>query len=222
MLSSNTCSIAAMACPELNPGAALAMICAERYWLYRMVNSGFGLHVDLPHAAEAVEVVDEDAAHEGLERLVDRFEGDALLEGLVAIDPGEDLGDGGKQGRVEAADLGPLARGVHEALRLLGEERHVLPRAVLEHEAHAAGGADAGDRGRRESKGNRLGELAQARVDAADDDVGGEPFGHALVPGLEGHEEEPVVGGGRRREPEARTPRGAGRSCRSSPGPRRG
>ena len=46
------------------------------------LGAGFslGLDVDLPDATEAVEVVDEGAAHEGLQGLVDGFELDSLLE----------------------------------------------------------------------------------------------------------------------------------------------
>ena len=52
---------------------------------------GLGLQEHLPLPAEAVEVVHVGAAHEGLERRVDRVQVDALLERLVAVDLGEDL-----------------------------------------------------------------------------------------------------------------------------------
>ena len=44
-----------------------------------------GLDVDLPLAAEAVEVVDEQPAHVGLNGAIDIVEGDALLEHLLAV-----------------------------------------------------------------------------------------------------------------------------------------
>ena len=46
----------------------------------------FRLDIHLPLAAEAVEVVDERAAHERLNRSVDIVDVDTLLEHLVAID----------------------------------------------------------------------------------------------------------------------------------------
>ena len=49
---------------------------------------------------------------------------------------------------------------------LLGEELDVLAGAVLEHERHAARGADAGNGRRREDERLRLGQLGQLRVDA--------------------------------------------------------
>ena len=51
-----------------------------------------GLDVHLPDPPELVEVVHEGAAHERLQRLVDRREIDALLEHLVPVDVGEELG----------------------------------------------------------------------------------------------------------------------------------
>ncbi len=46
----------------------------------------FGLDIDLPLPAEAVEVIDEQSAHIGLDGAVDVGERDALLERLLAID----------------------------------------------------------------------------------------------------------------------------------------
>ena len=74
----------------------------------------FGLDVDLPLAAEAVEVVHEVAAHEGLERLVDVAELDALLEHLVAVDVDETCGTAGRNVVLTPASLRPLARRGHE------------------------------------------------------------------------------------------------------------
>ena len=102
-----------------------------------------GLHVDLPDAPEAVEVVHEGAAHERLQRLVDRREVDALLEHLVPVDVGEELRHAREQRGEEQGELGPLARRREELRRVLGQERGVLAGAVLEHERDAAGGADA-------------------------------------------------------------------------------
>ena len=55
------------------------------------------LDIDLPLPAEAVEVVDEVAAHEGLKRLIDLSEIDALLEHLVPVHVDEELGHRGRK-----------------------------------------------------------------------------------------------------------------------------
>ena len=46
----------------------------------------FGLDIDLPLAAEAIEVVDEQPAHEGLDGAIDVVQRHALLQHFVAID----------------------------------------------------------------------------------------------------------------------------------------
>ncbi len=61
-----------------------------------------GLHVDLPLAPKAVEVIDERAAHETLHGLVDILQLHALLEHLVAIHIHIDLRNG-RQSRGEHA-----------------------------------------------------------------------------------------------------------------------
>ena len=71
---------------------------------------GLGLEEDLPLPAEAVELVDVDAAEEGLERLVDVSDRDALFQHLVPVDVGEDLGHGGRQTLLTLASSGRLAR----------------------------------------------------------------------------------------------------------------
>ena len=114
-----------------------------------------GLHVDLPLPAEAVEVVDEVAAHEGLERLVNVLQGHALLEHLVPVHIHEDLGHGRRERGPHAGQLGPLPRRLDELLHVVHEKAQVLARAVLQDERHASGGADAGNGRRR--KGNSRG-----------------------------------------------------------------
>ena len=149
-----------------------------------------GLDVHLPDATVLVEVVHEGAAEERLQRLVDRAERDPLLEDLVAIDLGEELRRARQQGGEEPRELGSLPRGGQELLGVLGEERGILARAILEHERHAAGRADARDGGRREGEGLRLGHAGQLLVQLADDHVGGEPVLVARVPVLQRDEVE--------------------------------
>ena len=88
----------------------------------------FGLDIDLPLPAEAVEVVDEVAAHEGLEGLVDLSDVDALLEHLVAVHVHEELGHAGDEGGRDPLDLGPLAGRLDELVQVVGEEADALCR----------------------------------------------------------------------------------------------
>lgn len=112
-----------------------------------------GLDVDLPLASELVEVVDEAAAHEALQGLVDIVDLDPLLEDLVAVHVDEELRDRGPEGRGHAAQLRALLRRLDEGVHVRGQELDILARPVLEHEGRAARGADAGDgRGRRRSR----------------------------------------------------------------------
>src|SRR4029077_8116619 len=45
-----------------------------------------GFNVDLPHAAEPVEVIDKEATHKRLQRLVDQTDVYTLVQYLVAVD----------------------------------------------------------------------------------------------------------------------------------------
>ena len=126
----------------------------------------FGLDEDLPLPAEAVEVVHEVAAHEGLQRLADLREIDALRQDLVAIDVDEDLRHGRQERAVGRSDLRPLAHSFEEAVQVLAEEGHVAARAIFEHEGDAAGRADAGNRRRRKGEADSLRDGGELLVDA--------------------------------------------------------
>src|SRR5262249_11183893 len=125
----------------------------------------FGLHVDLPGAPEAIEVVDEVSAHEGLERLVDALDVDSLLQHFVAVDLREELRNIGDERRRERADLGPFARLGDESLRVLRQELDVRTRAIFQHERDAAGSTDARDCGRWERERDRLANLPELPID---------------------------------------------------------
>ena len=81
-----------------------------------------GLHIDLPLAAEAVEVIDERAAHEALHRLVDVLQLDALLQHLVAVHVHEYLRHRRQRGGEHAGEFGALFRRCQELLQVLGQE----------------------------------------------------------------------------------------------------
>ncbi|EXI65763.1 MAG: hypothetical protein AW08_02975 [Candidatus Accumulibacter adjunctus] len=153
-----------------------------------------GLDVDLPLAAEAVEIVDEATAEEGLQGLVDLLDVDPLLEHLVAVHVDEQLRHDRAEGGRQAGEFRSLARRFEELAGLLGEEGDVLAGAVLQDEGGAARDTDALDCRRRKGE-------ADGTADA------GKPPGQlfldrpvllfrlrALRPFLESDEEESAVG----------------------------
>ena len=81
-----------------------------------------GLNVDLPLPAETVEVVDQRAAHEGLECLVDAGQADLLGEhlGLVHID--SYLGNSEERGAHDTGKLRALLQRCQESLGIAGQE----------------------------------------------------------------------------------------------------
>ena len=160
----------------------------------------FGFDVDLPLPSEAIEVVDEQAAHEGLDGPVDVVDGDALLDDLVAIDRDELLRHARQEGGAETADLRPLARRGHELVQVVREKLHVAARPVLENEGEAAGGADSGNRRRRETERHALRKLAQFRVQARLDLLELLGSGFSVAPFLHADKGEPVVAGSHQAE----------------------
>jgi hypothetical protein len=90
-----------------------------------------GPDVHLPLAPEAVEVIHQQRAHEGVEGPVDLLEVDLLLEHLVAVDVGVPLGHVGDQRAVHAGQLRPLARGIQEAVDVAGQVVDGAAGAVL-------------------------------------------------------------------------------------------
>ena len=118
----------------------------------------FRFDVSLPGAAEAVEIIDEIAAHEGLQCLINRGEIDSLLDDFVAIDIDENLRHVRLKCWNERAELGTLARGVQKRFHVLREKRHVLPGAILEDKSEPARCADARNRRRRKSKSDPFAE----------------------------------------------------------------
>ena len=113
---------------------------------------------------EAVELVQEQPAEVSLKGQVDVADGNPLLQDLVAIDVGIELGDRGAEQRIDARQLRPFPAGLQELLEILSEERDVAAAAVLQPEGEAARVAQARDRGRRESErdgfGNARGKSA--------------------------------------------------------------
>ena len=153
----------------------------------------FGLDEDLPLAAKAVEVVHEGAAHEGLERLVNVVEFDALLEHFVAIHLDADLRNDGQKRGADAGDLGPLFGRGHEGAEISGEEGDVFTGAILEDESDAPRGADAGNRRWRKGERDAFADLGQLAVQVRLDGLVLLLGRLAFLPCLERDEEERAV-----------------------------
>src|SRR6185437_5399236 len=140
--------------------------------VYVCARAAFGFDVGLPLTAEAVEVVDQVATHEGLHSGVDVRERDLLLRGFFAVDIGIELGDGGKVGGDGGGDLLAFGGGAEEGVQIFCKEgRIVVAGAVLKNHGDAAGGPDAGDGGRREAEGDALGAAHQLALHALLDGV---------------------------------------------------
>ena len=106
----------------------------------------FRFDVDLPGAAEAVEVIHKKAAHECLQRLINRGEIDALLDDFVAIDLDENLRNIRQKCRNQGAELRPFVRCLQKRLHVLGEKRDVFTRTIFEHKRESTRCSDAGNR----------------------------------------------------------------------------
>ena len=153
------------------------------------------LDINLPLAAEAIEIVNEVSAHEGLDGAVDIVEVHALLQDLVAVDVNKFLRDAGQERCAKAGDFRALASGVEKSGEVPGEEWNVGAGTVFKDEGEAAGSADAGNGRRGESESNSLGQFAQLAVEVRLDRLKLFSRLSALIPGLQGDGKERVVAG---------------------------
>ncbi len=124
------------------------------------------LDVDLPLPAEAIEVVDEQSPHEGLNGAVHIGDGHCLLDHLVAVHVDELLGHASQERGTDARDLRTLAGSRQERVQVVGEELHILAGTVFEDEGESARGAHAGNGGRRKIKCDPLRQLAEGSIQA--------------------------------------------------------
>ena len=131
-----------------------------------------GLDVDLPGAAEAVEVVDVVAAQVRLQRVEDVGQRHPHRLGLLAVDVHVELRRAGAEA-VEQADQARLLVALGGQLVRAGLQRvevHVAD--ALHHQLEAGGGPQARDRRRPEDQHAGLGDLArQALADLRRDGV---------------------------------------------------
>ena len=83
---------------------------------------------------------------------------------------------------VSRGELRPLAGGLDESFGILRQECDSLAGAVFEHERRAARRANARNGRRREGKGLCLRNSAEALVEAAHNNIGGQSFRRAARP----------------------------------------
>ena len=124
----------------------------------------FGLNVNLPGSAEAIEIVHEKSAHERLQRLIYRGQIDPLLDHFVAIDFHENLRHVRLERRNERAELGPFARCIEKRLHILRQKRDIFASAIFQDELESAGSAYARNRRRRESERDPFTETCEVFV----------------------------------------------------------
>ena len=79
----------------------------------------FGLDVNLPLPAEAIEVIDEVATHERLDRAIDIVEVYALLQHLVAVHVDKLLGYARQECGADAGNFRTLAGRFQEGVQVL-------------------------------------------------------------------------------------------------------
>ena len=130
--------------------------------LGRAAETAVGLELDLPGAAELVEVVDVERAHVDLQGVEDVADAHAHRLGLDAVDVGVELrrvrAEQGEQAGQARLAVGPFDQRVGGLLQRLQAE----VAAVFDHELEAAGGAQAVDRRGAEHADHRLGDLLVA------------------------------------------------------------
>src|SRR6202030_1475263 len=153
-----------------------------------------GFYVHLPRAAEIVEVVDEEPAHESLNTPVNVADGHTLLQHFLPVDLQELLWHARQKGGGYRANFGMLASCCQELVQVVRQELNVPPGTVFEHELKSAGCADSRDCWRREAESGSLRKLAELLVQAHLDFLKLFRSGFTITPGFQRDEKEAVVG----------------------------
>ena len=129
---------------------------------------GLGLDLNLPGAAEQVQIVDEIAAERGLQGLEHGVQRHAEDLRLVAIDIEIDRWIGGRERGEHAAELRVLVGRHGQAAHHLRQGLWIAAAQVLQHIAEAAAGAEADDGRRRERQHRAAGNLPEFRTEPLD------------------------------------------------------
>src|SRR4029077_17392140 len=151
--------------------------------------------VHLPLASEAVEIVDEVPAHEGLDGAVHVVECDALFQNFVAIDVHKLLRHAGQESRAEAGDFRPLASRIEENSQVSGKELNIAAGAVLKNKGKATGSAHTRNGRRGKSERHRGGQLALLLVQMCVERLELLGSAGAFIPQFEVHKESGVISG---------------------------
>ena len=121
----------------------------------------FGLHVHLPGAAEIVEVVDEEPAHERLNGPVNVADRHTLLQHFLPVDLHELLAARSAETWYAIMPIsGRLRAAARNLSRLSARNWTSFPARSSKHELKSARSADAGDRRRRETEDGPCGSRA--------------------------------------------------------------
>src|SRR5207244_3567258 len=100
----------------------------------------FGFDVDLPLAAEPVEVVHKRSTHKSLDGPVDVVDGHSLLEDLIFVHVDKLLRDARKKGGAQARYFRTFTGCSNELTHVGCEKRHVVARPILENKRESARG----------------------------------------------------------------------------------
>src|SRR5260370_21081340 len=131
-----------------------------------------------------------------LQRLIDVADRDALLQRFVAVDVDVDLRHSRAERAVDVLQLRTLARRGQKLLEVFIEERHRVAAAVLQPEREAAGGAEAGNRRRKEREHGGLRDLRfESSIEFCDEARCVSRTCAARLQRLEADEKETVVRG---------------------------
>ncbi len=155
-----------------------------------------GLQIDLPDAAEQIELVDVEAADGRLQRVEHVRHGDAEHLRLVAVDVEIELRRVGGEGREHAGQFRLLVGRDQHRPRDRGDVERRLALQRLQHELEAAGAAETEDRRQVERERDGLVDRRELRPQLRDDGGRRARGVAALVIGRELDDEERLVGRG--------------------------
>ena len=108
----------------------------------------FRLDIDLPLPAKAIEVIDEQPAHECLNGSIDIVDGHALLDDFVTVDIHELLRYAAQKGRTHACDLGAFTSSRQKRIQVRREELDIFAVPIFKNESEPSRGTYARDGGR--------------------------------------------------------------------------
>ena len=158
-------------CPDRHHRAAAAAHIDTIDVLDRIAELRLGLDIDLPSAAEQVEIVYVKSAKRRLQRVEDVADLDPEHLRLVAVDVEADLRCVGGEGAEVASEFGLLVGGDQEAAHHSGNVVGALSLQRLERVLETAGTAEADDRRQIERKHDGALDCAELRSQTRDNGI---------------------------------------------------